>query len=119
MAVRAVLCGAVLMLAGLLGSQPAWAAGATPFEAVTSADTNSDFDRDVFFFAGRFESHWFPDGLFPAEALWTPDFFENNFIVGGGYQQFSVSGMAGSSGLKRDWPHGWATASRSRGGRAG
>jgi hypothetical protein len=46
------------------------------------------YDHDVFFFAGRFEARWFPDALFPISAAYQPWFWENNFVLGGGYQQF-------------------------------
>lgn len=61
---------------------------ATPAAAQSAPPTMSTWDRDVFFFAGSFEREWFPDGLFPLEVLWTPNFFEDNHIIGGGYQQF-------------------------------
>ena len=60
----------------------------TSAKAQPTAPSMSTWDRDVFFFAGSFEREWFPDGLFPLEALWTPTFFEDNHIIGGGYQQF-------------------------------
>lgn len=46
------------------------------------------YDEDVFFFAGRFEARWFPDALFPASAAYQPWFWEDNFVLGGGYQRF-------------------------------
>jgi len=84
--------------ASLLAALPAHAQSLSWIDPASSSAAN--FDRDVFFFAGRFESRWFPDGLFPAEALWTPDFFEDNVVVGGGYQQFFVQWDGWKFGLE-------------------
>ena len=82
----------VLLFTSMTASEPALAQ--PPVSRPPAVQDQTDFNQDVCFFGGRFESRWFPDGLFPAEALWDPSFFENNFIVGGGYQYFfaEVSG---------------------------
>jgi hypothetical protein len=49
---------------------------------VSHASPAEDFDRDVFFFGGRFHDGYFTQSFIPT-ANW-----ENNYIVGGGYQQF-------------------------------
>ena len=45
----------------------------------------SEFDRAVFFFGGRFHQDWFGTGLKPWEVTW-----EDNYVIGGGYQQTVV-----------------------------
>jgi len=51
--------------------------------APVSAPAPAEFDRDVFFFGGRFHDGYFGSSFAP----WTAS-FENNYVVGGGYQQF-------------------------------
>lgn len=50
----------------------------------------TDFDRDVFFFGGRFQHDWIWDTL-----LVTASHYEDNYVVGGGYQQFFTGKWAG------------------------
>ena len=73
---------------------------AAPALAQSATPSMSTWDRDVFFFAGSFEREWFPDGLFPLEVLWTPNFFEDNHIIGGGYQQFFAEAYGFKFGLE-------------------
>jgi hypothetical protein len=49
-----------------------------------------DFDRAVFLFGGRFQHDWIWDTLNVAA-----DHYENNYVIGGGYQQFFTGKWAG------------------------
>lgn len=50
----------------------------------------TDFDRDVFFFGGRFQHDWIWDTL-----NITANHYEDNYVIGGGYQQFFTDKWAG------------------------
>ena len=84
--VRAAFCALSFGLA-VAAIQPAQAQslfGSNPNAGLT------DFDRDVFFFGGRFQHDWIWDTLNVAA-----DHYENNYVIGGGYQQFFTGKWAG------------------------
>jgi hypothetical protein len=77
--VRAGFCALSIALASI-AVQPAQAQslfGSNPNAGLT------DFDRDVFFFGGRFQHDWIWDTLNVAA-----DHYEDNYVLGAGYQQF-------------------------------
>ena len=77
-----VLAGAALLgICMLTGS--AWADGLSLPVDPPPGKTMEDFNRDVFFFGGRFHREYFNQSFTP----WTTE-FENNYIIGGGAQQF-------------------------------
>jgi hypothetical protein len=84
--VRAAVCAASIALAAL-AVQPAQA------QSLFGKDYNAgltEFDRDVFFFGGRFQHDWIWDTL-----LVTADHYEDNYVLGAGYQQFFTGKWAG------------------------
>ena len=78
--------GGLLIAAGVaaaaLAGGLAGPAAAAPLLRLPAAAT-TDYDRDVFFFGGRMTSAPFGQSFNPFNP-----WYENNFIVGGGYQQF-------------------------------
>jgi len=74
---KAGIAALALVLAGMGGAaaQSATSAGSQP-----SMDT---WDRDVFFFGGRFHTDYFGQSFTPWDTTW-----EDNYFVGAGYQQF-------------------------------
>lgn len=103
--VRRLALGALLLAAGLLQAPP----------LLAQQTSLSEFDRAVFFFGGRFHSDWFGTGLKPWEVNW-----EDNFILGGGYQQtvldwndvriggeFGLAGRLGTSLSGEVWAGGF------------
>jgi hypothetical protein len=76
-----VLMGAILVLTGIVA--PAWAQDADWRPHSTAATANDDFDRNVFFFTGRFHRGYFGQSVMPWQTT-----FENNYIIAAGYQQF-------------------------------
>lgn len=76
---RAAFCAVSFVAAGLL-AQPAQAQslfGSNPEAGLT------DSYRNVFFFGGRFQHDWIWDTLNV-----TANHYEDNYVIGGGYQQF-------------------------------
>ena len=109
--VRAAFCAASLVLAGA-AIQPVQA------QSLFGSDYNAgltEFDRDVFFFGGRFQHDWIWDTLNV-----TADHYEDNYVFGGGYQQFFTGkwagfrlgaefGIAGRLSFTGDDPHSFET----------
>jgi len=84
--VRAAFCAVSIVLAAT-AVQPAQA------QSLFGNDYNAgltDSDRNVFFFGGRFQHDWIWDTLNVAA-----DHYENNYVIGGGYQQFFTGKWAG------------------------
>jgi len=70
-----------LALTGM--AAPAEAQDADGYQHDTVAPTREDFDRDVFFFAGRFHAGYVAQSFVPWQTT-----FEDNYILAAGYQQF-------------------------------
>ena len=82
MSKRSGLLIAAGVAAAALAGGLAGPAAAAPLLRLPAAAT-TDYDRDVFFFGGRMTSAPFGQSFNPFNP-----WYENNFIVGGGYQQF-------------------------------
>ena len=74
-----VRAGAAALMMALLGSGSALAQPVS----VPGQPTMDDWDRDVFFFGGRFHTDYFGQSFTPWATNWEP-----NYFVGAGYQQF-------------------------------
>ena len=80
MSKRSGLLIAAWVAAAALAGGLAGPAGAAPLLRLPAA---ADYDRDVFVFGGRMTSAPFGQSFNPFNP-----WYENNYIVGGGYQQF-------------------------------
>jgi hypothetical protein len=83
--------------------------------AVAQQRDLSEFDRSVFFFGGRFHTDWFSDGANPFGLEW-----EDNYVLGAGYQQtlldwhdvriggeIGIAGRFGTSASAEFWGGGF------------